>query len=69
MDERLGRQAAAAHGIAVIGSAGILLAAKQRNIIEAVHPILQSWQSLGYFLSPSLIATVLQRAGESPESR
>lgn len=65
MDERLGRQAAAAHGIAVIGSAGILLAAKQKGLIEAVQPILQSWQGVGYFLAPSLIANVLLRAGET----
>ncbi|VAY89548.1 DUF3368 domain-containing protein [Ferrovum myxofaciens] len=66
MDERLGRQAAVVHGIAVIGSAGILLAAKQNGLIEIVRPILLSWQGLGYFLAPLLIANVLQRAGESP---
>lgn len=64
MDERLGRQAAAAHGLAVIGSAGILLAAKRKGLIPAVHPVLQAWQRFGYFLSPALIATVLQRADE-----
>lgn len=64
MDERLGRQAAAAQGVAVIGSAGILLAAKRKNLIGNLRPILQSWQELGYFLSPALITVVLQRAGE-----
>ena len=59
MDERLGRQAAAAHGLAVIGSAGILIAAKRKGLIEAVHPVLLTWQGFGYFLSPALIATVL----------
>ena len=67
MDERLGRQAAVAHGIAVIGSAGILLAAKQKGVIESVQPILFAWQGMGYFLAPSLLANVLKRAGESPE--
>jgi predicted nucleic acid-binding protein len=65
MDERLGRQAAVAHGIAVIGSAGILLAAKQKGLIDSVQPILLLWQSVGYFLSPALIANVLKRAGET----
>lgn len=64
MDERLGRQAAAAQGVAVIGSAGILLAAKKKKLIKKVAPILQTWQEFGYFLSPALIETVLQRAGE-----
>jgi predicted nucleic acid-binding protein len=40
MDERLGRQAAAAHGLAVIGSAGILITAKRKGLIAAVQPIL-----------------------------
>jgi predicted nucleic acid-binding protein len=64
MDERLGRQAAAAHGLAVIGSAGILLAAKRKGLIAAVHPVLLAWQHFGYFLSPALIAIVFDRAGE-----
>src|ERR1035437_6994695 len=64
MDERLGRQAAEVQGVAVIGSAGILLAAKKKKIIGEVRPILQTWQELGYFLSPALITTILQRAGE-----
>lgn len=64
MDERLGRQAAAAHGLAVIGSAGILLTAKRKGLISAVLPILESWQHFGYYLSPSLLATVRQRADE-----
>lgn len=64
MDERLGRQAAAAHGLAVIGSAGILITAKRKGLIAAVQPALLTWQSFGYFLAPALIATVLERAGE-----
>lgn len=64
MDERLGRQAAAAQGIAVIGSAGILLAAKKKKLIGEVCPILETWQKFGYFLSPTLVATVRQRAEE-----
>lgn len=64
MDERLGRQAAAVHGLSVIGSAGILIAAKRKGLIAAVHPILLTWQGFGYFLSPKLIATMLERAGE-----
>jgi predicted nucleic acid-binding protein len=64
MDERLGRRAAAVQGVAVIGSAGILLAAKRKKLIGELRPILQTWKELGYFLSPALIATVRQRAGE-----
>jgi predicted nucleic acid-binding protein len=64
MDERLGRQAAVTQGVPVIGSAGILLTAKNKKLISEVRPILESWQEFGYFLSPALITIVLQRAGE-----
>jgi predicted nucleic acid-binding protein len=40
VDERMGRIVARRHGIDVIGSAGILLAAKSRELIPAVGPIL-----------------------------
>jgi predicted nucleic acid-binding protein len=64
MDESLGRKVAARYGIAVIGSAGILLAAKERRLIPAVAPVLTTWREWGYFLSPRLLDAVLLRAGE-----
>lgn len=64
MDERLGRQVARRHGVPVIGSAGLLLAAKARGLVPAVAPILAEWKSWGYFLSPDLLWVVLERAGE-----
>jgi predicted nucleic acid-binding protein len=45
MDERLGRPAAAAQGVEVIESAGVLLAAKRKKLIGEVRPILQTWQA------------------------
>ena len=64
MDERLGRKVAALHKIPVVGSAGILLAAKDRGLLTEIAPVLVVWCSWGYFLSPQLFDTVLQRAGE-----
>lgn len=64
MDERLGRQVARLHGIPVIGSAGVLLAAKARGLVPAVAPILTTWRGWGYFLAPELMKAVLSRAGE-----
>ncbi len=65
MDERLGRQVATHHHINVVGSIGILLAAKQKGLIPAIAPIIQQWRNWGYFLSPDLMAAVLKRAGEN----
>lgn len=65
MDERLGRLAARRKGLTVIGSAGLLLAAKQRGLIPAVAPILAEWRQSGYFLSETVIKAVLERASEA----
>ncbi|MGE0666803.1 MAG: DUF3368 domain-containing protein [Sphingomonadales bacterium] len=65
MDERLGRQVARHRGLTVIGSAGLLLAAKKLGLIPAVAPILSEWQQSGYFLSEALIKAMLVRAGEA----
>jgi predicted nucleic acid-binding protein len=64
MDERLGRRVATDQGLIVIGSAGLLLAAKGKGLIPAVRPILEAWASWGYFLSAELKAAVIARAGE-----
>jgi uncharacterized protein len=64
MDERLGRMAAQRRGLSVIGSAGLLLEAKQRGLIPAVAPILDQWRQAGYFLSATVVEAVLKRAGE-----
>ncbi len=64
MDDRLGRQVAGLYDIPVIGSAGILLAAKARGFLPAVAPILTTWRQWGYFLAPELLKAVLARAGE-----
>lgn len=65
MDERLGRQVAKRKGIAVIGSAGLLLMARKRGLIPAVAPLLDQWRQSGYFLSESVVRAILERAGEA----
>lgn len=64
MDERLGRRVASQNGVVVIGSAGLLIAAKQRGLIPALRPILEAWTGWGYYLSADLKAAVFARAGE-----
>jgi uncharacterized protein len=66
-DERLGRNVAALNGLTVVGSVGILLAAKRRGLIAAVAPILSQWSNWGYFLSHGLIEAALSAAGEKTE--
>jgi predicted nucleic acid-binding protein len=65
MDERMGRHAAHQRGLTVIGSAGLLLVAKQRGLIPAIAPILEQWRQAGYFLSANVVRSVLLRADEA----
>jgi predicted nucleic acid-binding protein len=51
--------------LTVIGSAGLLLGARQRGLVPAVAPILDQWRQLGYFLSEAVVKAVLERAGEA----
>lgn len=64
IDERLGRHAAHRHGLAVIGSLGLLLEAKRIDAVAAIAPIVEQWRDWGYFLSENLVRAVLERAGE-----
>jgi predicted nucleic acid-binding protein len=64
MDEKTGRRVATDLGVRVIGSAGVLLAAKKLRLIDSVAPLLESFARQGYHLSPALIRAVLERAQE-----
>ncbi len=66
MDERLGRKMAKLHTIPVIGSLGVLLAAKDRGLIKEIAPTLVEWRAWGYFIAPSLLEEALSRAKEKP---
>jgi len=64
LDEKRARRFAAERGIAVIGTAGVVIRAKQRGLIPSVRPVLNDLLSTGFRLSDSLYAGVLRRAGE-----
>ena len=64
VDDARGRRIARSYDIAVVGVAGVLLAAKSRGEISAVGPILEALSNTGYRLSHRLIAAVLARADE-----
>ena len=47
-----------------MGTAGILLLAKKKGIIEEIKPILEEMRTSGFYLSDSIIKIVLREAGE-----
>jgi predicted nucleic acid-binding protein len=64
LDDLAGRRTAKALGLAVIGSAGLLLEARRRERIEAVQPELDAMIDSGLYLSTGLYDEILVAAGE-----
>jgi predicted nucleic acid-binding protein len=64
MDERRGRRFAERLGLPTTGTLGILLLAKELQLIKEIAPYLDRLLSSGLFISDDLIATVLMLAGE-----
>lgn len=65
IDERKGRRVARmAYHLRVKGTAGLLLAAKQRGFITEIRPLIEGMKAKGYFLSARLMQECLRLAGE-----
>ena len=64
IDELKGRKIAKELNINITGSLGILVAAKNKGIIDSVKPILLKVRQTNFRLSDKLIEMVLLRSGE-----
>lgn len=69
LDDVGGRKVAKAHGLNVIGSAGLLVIAKRKELIAEVKPILLEWQQAGYWIHPDIVNAVLVSANEPSPGR
>ncbi|MGE0683401.1 MAG: DUF3368 domain-containing protein [Candidatus Binatia bacterium] len=65
LDERAARAVAVARGVKIIGSAGLLVRAKQRNLITVVRPFLERMQAQGIRYSRQFVDELLRQLGES----
>lgn len=65
IDDRPARRLARALGLDVIGTVGVLLAAKRQGLLAAVRPELDKLLAASFFLSPQLVDAVLHDAGEA----
>jgi len=65
IDDRRGRAAARRRALRIVGTGGILLAAKRRSLLHDVGPVLLDLAEAGYRLSPGLVERILQTAGEA----
>jgi predicted nucleic acid-binding protein len=64
LDERLARRHAQRLGLAITGTLGVLLRAKQQGLVPEIRPFTEQLQRSGIRLSDALVARTLQLAGE-----
>jgi predicted nucleic acid-binding protein len=64
LDDRPARRRARSLGLAVTGTAGVLVVAKQRGIVSVVHPLLDELRAAGLRLGDEAYQAVLEAAGE-----
>ncbi len=64
IDEKLGRQVAKKMQVRFIGTAGVLLLAKQKKYLTEIAPLISALKSQGYYLSSLLENEVLHQANE-----
>lgn len=64
LDDARARTAAIFAGYRVIGLAGILLLAKQQNLIEDIKPLFDELVDKNFRLSDKIMKTILQKAEE-----
>ena len=64
LDDRQARRVGQDMGLRVIGTAGILILAKQRGILSTVKPVLQNLDDTGFYISAALKAEALHLVAE-----
>ncbi len=66
MDERLGRETAQHMELRCIGLVGVLIAAKQRGLIEGIKPLLDAARNIaGFRIEERLYSKILKDEGEA----
>ena len=65
MDDPLGRSHARAHGLAVTGVAGVLLAARKAGLVDSIRPFFERLERSEFRLSNEIVRAILEQAGEA----
>jgi hypothetical protein len=64
VDERAARRVAAALGLSVVGTLGVLLAAKRTGLVTEVRPLIDELLRQGFWVAPRLVKQALLAARE-----
>jgi predicted nucleic acid-binding protein len=64
LDDRKARGFALRLGFKVTGTAGLLVAAKKRGLVDAVGPLFSELQRSGLYLAPEVVRQAIELAGE-----
>ena len=65
LDDVQARRTARALGLPLVGTLGVLLAAKRRRLLPSVQPHVEALLRAGFFVAPSLYEDLLVQAGEA----
>jgi predicted nucleic acid-binding protein len=65
VDDCCGRAEARSRGLSILGTAAVLVLAKEQRLIPACAPLLVALREEGYYLSDGLVAAVLAEVGEA----
>lgn len=68
IDERVGRAVAQERGLAVRGTLGVLVQARQSDVLSALKPVLEALVAEGFRIAPALIQQALAHVGEGAEA-
>jgi predicted nucleic acid-binding protein len=64
LDDLAARRCAASHGLAVIGSLGVVLRSKQRGLLDEARPWVTKLIEAGMFVDVKLLDVALDSVGE-----
>jgi len=64
IDDRAARRCAETYGIRTIGTAGLLVMAKNKDLIPAVRPELEKLEAAGLYISEDIKAAIYKQANE-----
>ena len=65
LDDAVARARARQFGVAATGTAGIVLAARQADLITEIRPVLDRLNVAGFRISDEVVTAILEAAGEA----